>query len=116
MLSLMLSATECHRRNNNLPVKRLIVKNPLNFAATLCPRGELRTEPHHFNNRAVHPGKGSIKGILKITHAQPFRAVSWLSPVVMAPEHACPGTSVQRDGLSPGNTPSHAGISAHGPL
>ncbi|WP_249926599.1 hypothetical protein [Escherichia coli] len=25
MLSLMLSATECHRRNNNLPVKRLIV-------------------------------------------------------------------------------------------
>ncbi len=28
MLSLMFSAAECHRRNNNLPVKRLIVINP----------------------------------------------------------------------------------------
>ena len=53
-------------------------------------RGELRTEPHHFNDRTVYPGEGSIKGILKITHIQPFRAVSWPLPVMMAPEHAYP--------------------------
>ena len=60
MLSLMLSAAECHRRNNNLSVKRLIVINPdgMQSQVLLAADRIAMINPANGNTKPMFVGQG----------------------------------------------------------